>query len=215
VDGEEGYPGNLDVTVDYSLTNDNEFIIEYSATTDKTTPINLTNHTYFNLTGDRSQSVLNHTLVINADQYTPVDKGLIPTGELRDVAGTPFDFTKPEKIGSRIDEVAANGPGGYDHNYVLHPNNNIITLGAILIDSVSGRKIETYTLEPGVQLYTANNLNGSLKDASGIPFGKYGGVCLETQHFPDSPNKPGFPSTLLHRGEKYHTLTKYVFSIVK
>lgn len=213
VDGEEGYPGNLDVTVDYSLTKNNELIIEYMATTDKTTPINLTNHTYFNLTGDHSQNILDHTLVINADRYTPVDRGLIPTGELANVVGTPLDFTKPEKIGARIEELVVNGQGGYDHNYVINENDHMITLAAILIDSTSGRKIETYTLEPGIQLYTANNLNGKLTDSAGIPFEKYGGVCLETQHFPDSPNKPEFPSTLLHPGEKYQTITKYIFSV--
>lgn len=204
-DGEEGYPGNLKVTVTYTLTDDNELLIDYSAETDKPTVVNLTNHSYFNLTGDAAKTILDHTLQVNADKYTPVDKGLIPTGELKAVAGGAFDFLQPHAIGERIAAVE----GGYDHNFVLTRKTSELELVATLSDSVSGRKLEVYTVEPGLQFYSGNFLDGSIKTSDGKPIQKYAALCLETQHFPDAPNQPAFPSTLLKPGEKYHTITKY------
>ena len=210
-DGEEGYPGNLDVTVQYTLTDDDELKIEYNATTDKPTVLNLTNHSYFNLTGDVANTILNHTVQIDADNYTPVDTTLIPLGEIAPVKGTPFDFTKPTKIGLRIDSV----PGGYDHNYVLNRNDASLKKVVTVTEDGSGRTLEVSTMQPGVQFYTGNFLDGSVKTSDGRPINKHSGFCLETQHFPDSPNQPKFPSTLLVPGQNFHSVTVYKLSVNK
>ena len=204
-DGEEGYPGNLKVSITFSLSDDNELKIDYNAETDKATPVNLTNHSYFNLTGDPGNLILNHSVMIDADRYTPVDKTLIPTGELKPVKGTPFDFTTAHKVGERIDQVE----GGYDHNFVLNKKGSSSNKVVTVTDSLSGRRLEVYTDQPGIQFYTGNFLDGSFKTDDGKPIPKNGALCLETQHFPDSPNKPAFPSTILKPGEKYHTTTTY------
>ena len=212
-DGEEGFPGNLSVYVVFSLTDSNELKIEYSATTDKKTVLNLTNHSYFNL--GESGAILDHKLTLRASRFTPVRPGLIPTGELRAVAGTPFDFREPTAIGARIDgddEQLKLGKG-YDHNWVLDAGiTDQPTLAATLYEPVTGRVLETWTTEPGIQMYTGNFLDGTIRGKGGRSYDYRSAVCLETQHFPDSPNHPDFPSTTLAPGKTYHTVTIYKFS---
>jgi aldose 1-epimerase len=204
-DGEEGYPGNLKVTVHYTLTKDNELKIVYDAETDKATPVNLTNHSYFNLSGDVSNTILNHIIMIDADNFTPVDSTLIPTGEIKEVQGTAFDFTTLKAIGKDMNSVK----GGYDHNWVLNKLDTSLRKVAVVSDSASGRSLEVYTTEPGLQFYTGNFLDGKFTNRDGKAINQHTALCLETQHFPDSPNKPGFPSTILKPGEKYHSVTVY------
>jgi len=207
-DGEEGYPGNLACSVTYALTEDDELQISYEADTDKTTVLNLTNHSYFNLAGQGTGDILGHELMIDADKYTVVDEGLIPTGENRAVEGTPMDFTISASIGSRIDQVE----GGYDHNYVLKSGGGSLTLCARVYEPTSGRVMEVHTTQPGVQFYTGNFLDGSVIGTGGKAYQKHYGFCLETQHFPDSPNRPDFPSVVLKPGQKYATATVLKFS---
>jgi aldose 1-epimerase len=211
-DGEEGYPGNCKVTVRYHLTDANEVKIEYSATTDKDTVINLSNHAYFNLKG--GGDILGHVLTLNADRFTPVDAGLIPTGELRAVAGTPFDFRKAMVIGARIDQndQQLKAGKGYDMNYVLNKKGEELSLAARVEEPASGRVMEVWTTQPGIQFYTGNNLDGTLKGRGGNVYTPRSALCLETQHFPDSPNKPSFPSAVLKPGAEFKSTTIYRFS---
>jgi aldose 1-epimerase len=214
-DGEEGYPGALSVTVTYLLTNANELKIHYDAATDAPTVINLTNHSYFNLEGAGRGTILGHEVHINADHFTPVDDTLIPTGELRPVEDTPFDFREPKPIGRDIaaeDQQIVFG-GGYDHNFVLSKQTPAsLSLAARIHAPGSGRIMEVYTTEPGMQFYTGNFLDGSNVGKGGIVYEYRYGFCMETQHFPDSPNQPDFPSTVLRPGERYHSTTVYQFS---
>jgi len=210
-DGEEHFPGNLTVNVTYSLTDDNALKIDYSATTDKPTVLNLTNHSYFNLNG--SGDVLNYVLQMNASKYTLADSTLIPNGELASVKGTPYDFLQPTKIGARMDEVAkVKEQGGYDNNFVVDGKPSKLRRAAAVTDPASGRTMEVWTTEPGVQLYTANWLDGSITGKGGTKYQQYGAVCLETQHYPDSPNHPKFPTTLLRPGQHYRQTTIYKFA---
>jgi len=207
VDGEEGYPGNLKITVVYTLNDNNELQIEYDGSIDMNCPVNITHHGYFNLTGGAKTDILNHQMVIHAERYTVVDETLIPTGELLQVAGTPMDFNQAHTVGERIAQVE----GGYDHNYVLSDDVTELRKVIQVIEPVSGRVMEVLTTEPGVQFYSGNFLDGILTGSGGVQYSKHWGFCLETQHFPDSPNQGSFPSTLLEPGEKYSHTTVYRF----
>jgi aldose 1-epimerase len=213
-DGEEGFPGNLKIRVTYTLTESNELILDYEATTDKATPINLSQHSYFNLKGEGNGDILDHEIMINADRFTPVDKNLIPTGELRAVKGTPLDFTTSTRIGSRIDdnyEQLVLGHG-YDHNFVINRKGAGLTLAARVYEPTSGRVLEVSTTQPAVQFYTGNFLDGTVVGKEGHVYKRRYGFCLETQHYPDSPNHPDFPSTILKPGETFHQTTVFKFS---
>jgi aldose 1-epimerase len=214
-DGEEGYPGNLDARVRYTLTDRNELVVDFLAATDQATPVNLTQHSCFNLAGDGAGDVLGHRLWINADLMTPVDEHLVPTGEIAPVAGGPFDFRTLTAIGARIasaDEQLRRGRG-YDHNFVLKRGDPGLVHAAQVVEPTSGRTLDVYTTEPGLQFYSGNFIDGRVIGKAGRVYGPRGGLCLETQHFPDSPNQPGFPSTLLRPGAQYRSRTVFAFGV--
>jgi aldose 1-epimerase len=214
-DGEEGFPGNLDVTATYVLTDDNALELEFIASTDKDTVVNLTHHSYFNLAG--KGDILNHTVMINADKFTPVDSTLIPTGELRPVDGTPFDFRKPTTIGARInqDDQQLKFGKGYDHNWVINKSMGHLELMARVSEPASGRVLEVLSTEPGLQFYSGNFLDGTITGKGGWVYQYRNGFCMEPQHYPDSPNKPNFPSVVLHPSQPYHNTIVYKFSVEK
>ena len=213
-DGEEGFPGNLKIKVTYTLTEDNELVIDYEATTDKATPLNVSQHSYFNLAGEGTGDILNTEMMINADRFTPVDKNLIPTGELRPVKGTPFDFTTSTRIGNRIDDTYDQMVlgHGYDHNFIINRKADGLTLAARAYEPASGRVLEVSTTQPAVQFYTGNFLDGTVTGKEGHVYKRRYGFCLETQHYPDSPNHPDFPTTILKPGETFHQKTVFKFS---
>ena len=215
VDGEAGFPGNLSVEVRYTLRADNALEISYDAETDAPTVVNLTNHSYFNLTGNPEQNVLNHLLWINADNYIPVDSTLIPLGNIESVKGTPFDFTTPELVGLRINDpnTQLRYAHGYDHNYVLNTKGNVDSVACRVVDPESGRTMEVFTNEPGMQFYSCSHLDGTVSGKKGIKYGHSSALCLETQHYPDTPHHPEWPTVVLRPGEKYHSVCIYKFGV--